>query len=234
MKRKDPQFGKPMTLDVYNTQGAVVSQQVLPAEIFSVPITEELVHFVVTAQQANSRKGTSSTKTRGEVRGGGKKPWKQKGTGRARHGSTRSPIWRGGGITFGPTTDRNWSIKVNKKVKIKALRMVLSDKAARGSLVLIDTLQLPSAKTKEAHALLKRLPFYTAGSKQKKATKVGMVVAPAQNTLRRSFRNLDRVSLLSPASLNILDMLKADTLVIPLNSLEQVINHFKKQGNTES
>lgn len=230
MKRKEKQLGAPISLDVYNTQGSVVSKYQLPPEIFSVPVKEELVHFVVTAQQANARAGTASTKGKGAVRGGGKKPWKQKGTGRARHGSIRSPLWRGGGITFGPRGNQNWSIKVNKKVKRKALCMVLSDRAGHGSFVLLDTLDNEQNKTKDALALLKRLPLTEEG---KRMPRLGVIISPKKIALRRSMRNLARVSVLSPASLNVRDLLQCSRVVVPLDSLEEIIrihgeNHTEK------
>src|SRR6185295_7649966 len=117
--------------------------------IFGVKPSIHLMAESVRIQQANARKGLANTKTRGEVSGGGKKPWKQKGTGRARVGSIRSPIWRGGGITMGPRSERNWGLKINKKAKSKALFMSLSDKAKDGKLIIIDQISLPAAKTKE-------------------------------------------------------------------------------------
>ncbi|MBI4600090.1 50S ribosomal protein L4 [Candidatus Uhrbacteria bacterium] len=220
MKRKEKKFGDPLSLDVYSMQGTVVSSRQLPPEIFSVPIKEELVHFVVTAQDANARKGTATTKGKGEVRGGGKKPWKQKGTGRARHGSIRSPLWRGGGITFGPRGNQNWSVKINKKVKRKALCMVLSDRAAGHALILLDGLQFENPKTKEAHAFLGRLPLAPAG---KRMPRTGIVIPSKQIALRRSMRNIPRVEVLSPASLNVRDTLKCSKIIMSLSSLDEII-----------
>lgn len=220
MKRKEKQFGAPQSLDVYSMEGSVVSSRSLPPEIFSVPIKEELVHFVVTAQQANARMGTATTKGKGAVRGGGKKPWKQKGTGRARHGSIRSPLWRGGGITFGPRGNQNWSVKINKKVKHKAVCMVLSDRATSHSLLLLEGFQLEHPKTQEALAILKRLPLTEQG---KRAPRIGVVIPPKQIALRRSMRNLPRVEVLSPSSLNVLDLMKCSKIVIPLTSLDEII-----------
>ncbi len=220
MKRKEKILGSPITVDVRNSKGDVVSTQVLPADIFSVPIKEELVHFAVTVQQANARKGTSAVKDRGDVRGGGKKPWKQKGTGRARHGSIRSPIWRGGGVVFGPTSDRNWSLKINKKVKLQALRMVLSDRAAQKRIVLIDTLNLDTPKTKEASALFARLQLRGTA---KNPSRIGVIVPPHQPALRASMRNLLKTELLSPLSLNVVDLLRCNTLLVPLESLQEIV-----------
>ena len=119
---------KSLKIKVYTQDGKETKELALNPAVFGVAVKESVVHQVMVAQMANSRVAIAHTKTRAEVRGGGRKPWKQKGTGRARHGSTRSPIWVGGGVTFGPRSDRNFSQKVNKKMKTKALFMCLSDK----------------------------------------------------------------------------------------------------------
>ena len=223
IKRKEKPAPSPITLDVYNTEGVAVSKKELPGAIFNIPVKEELVHFAVTVQQSRERAGTASTKTRGEVSGGGKKPWKQKGTGRARHGSIRSPIWKGGGVVFGPRTTRNWSLRINKKVKQAALRMVLSDKANDGSLVLLDafTTGAGTSKTKEAARLLSRLPLTGEGTRRQ--PRVGVIIPLHSPDLSRSMRNLPRVSILSPHRLNIVELLKCRRLVMPLQSLEEII-----------
>ena len=220
MKRKEKQLGAALSANVYNAQGQVVSKQSLPREIFSVPVKEELVHFVITAQLSNARKGTATTKGKGAVRGGGKKPWKQKGTGRARHGSIRSPLWRGGGITFGPQGNQNWMKKINKKVKRIALCMALSDRAGSGSLVLLDVLDAENAKTKEAASLLKRLPLAGNGTR---APRIGVIISPKHRALRRSMRNIPRVEVLSPASLSVLDIVRCSKLLVPLASFDEMV-----------
>lgn len=227
MKRKEQQLGPVHSVDVYGGDGKVVSQRELPRELFSVPVVGELLHFVVTAQLAGARVGSATTKGKGEVRGGGKKPWKQKGTGRARHGSIRSPLWRGGGITFGPRGDQNWTMKVNKKVKRKALAMALSQRASESSIVLLDALPAATAKTKEALALLKHLPLTSEG---KRMPRVGVVISPKQIAVRRSMRNIPRVEVLSPLSLNVRDILHCPKLVIPTSSLDEMISHMNKNG----
>src|SRR6185503_8469352 len=128
-----------MKVPVYNQKAETVGEVDLNPKIFEVKPSLHLMAEAVRVQQANARKGLAHTKTRGEVSGGGKKPWKQKGTGRARVGSTRSPIWRHGGVTFGPRSNRNWELKINKKAKTKALFMSLSDKAKDGKLIVIDS-----------------------------------------------------------------------------------------------
>jgi len=142
---------------VYNVKAEKVKDIELNPAIFNVEAKESVVHQVAVAQMANSRVAIAHTKTRGEVRGGGAKPWRQKGTGRARAGSNRSPIWVGGGITFGPRKDRNFSQKVNKKMKTRALFMCLSDKVSNNLLVLLDKLSLENGKTKEVVEVIKNL-----------------------------------------------------------------------------
>lgn len=134
---------------VYNIKAEKIKEAELNPAVFGVKVKESVVHQVMVAQMANARVAIAHTKTKGEVRGGGIKPWKQKGTGRARHGSIRSPLWKGGGVTFGPRKDRNFSQKVNKKMKTKALFMCLSDKVKNGLMVLVDKLNLAEGKTKE-------------------------------------------------------------------------------------
>ena len=129
-----------MKVKVYNQNKDEVGEIQLPKEIFEIEINSDLIHQVVLAQEGNRRQGTAQAKMRGEVRGGGKKPWRQKGTGRARHGSTRSPLWRGGGVTFGPRADKNYKKKISKKMGRKALFMVLSAKAKDNLILVLDNL----------------------------------------------------------------------------------------------
>lgn len=215
MKSVSPQ---PITLDVYNTQGSKVATKTLPASIFGIPIKEGLIHLAVVAQAANARNTHAHTKTRGEVRGGGKKPWKQKGTGRARHGSIRSPIWRKGGVVFGPRTDRNYSLKINHKAKQKALCMVLSQKAGEGRLVLLDDFALTQPKTREALAVLKNLPVNP--TETKKHPTVGVISPLGATALNRSLKNIPYVHVLPAHSLNVASTLQMRYLVMPLKSLE--------------
>src|ERR1035437_7387188 len=138
-----------MKANLYNQKGETIGDVELNSKIFEVKPNSHLLAEAARIQQSNARSGTGHTKTRGEVSGGGKKPWKQKGTGRARAGSTRSPIWRHGGITFGPRSTRNWELKINKKAKTQALFMSLSDKAKDKQFIVIDQIVLENPKTKE-------------------------------------------------------------------------------------
>jgi large subunit ribosomal protein L4 len=177
----------------------------LDPSVFAVEWTPALIHQVVRVQNANQRSPIAHTKTRAEVRGGGKKPWKQKGTGRARHGSTRSPIWVGGGVTFGPRNTRNYTLKINRKVKRKALCMALSAKLSEQAIVVVANLDLQPMKTKTLSQLMKATNL----------VKGGLIIPAAHSPeLRRVTRNLTGVSLLRADSLNVVDVLKAKKLLI--------------------
>ncbi len=192
------------TAKIYNQEGAVTGELELNSKHFGVKLQLALVHEVVVAQQANARRPIANTKTKGEVRGGGKKPWKQKGTGRARQGSIRSPQWVGGGIVFGPTNARNFSVKVNRKAKRKALFMALSDRVQQDRLLVLDAFTPKEPKTKEAAALFGKLPVH----------RKALAVLPASNAiLLRMVRNLPHVKLITVNSLNLVDVLAYPTLV---------------------
>lgn len=207
-------------VDVYNITGEKVGQQELDEKVFNVAVNELVVHQVLVAQQANSRQVVAHTKNRADVRGGGKKPWKQKGTGRARAGSSRSPIWRGGGVTFGPRSDRNYTLLVNKKVKTKALRMVLSDKVAHDHLILIDAFVMDKPKTSEIVAMMKKLPVENK--------KVLVSFASKDEALLRSVRNLAKVGYIAADSLNVVDLLRYDYLMLDKAAMEKVVSVFGK------
>lgn len=201
-------------MNIYNLAGEVVGQQELNAAIFGVDINPVVVQQVVRAQESNRRKPWAHTKTRAEVRGGGKKPWAQKGTGRARQGSTRSPQWKGGGVAFGPRNERNYTSRMNKKTRQLALRMVLTDKASSQSLVLVNTLALPEIKTKQVAMALSKLP-------RKGRTTLFVLDKEAKN-MSRSARNITDVMLSGVESLNVRDLMKANTVVLPVSALPVV------------
>ncbi len=142
-----------MYVKLYNQSAEEIGTTELPDAVFGLKWNPDLVHQVVTSYAANRRAGTAHAKTRGEVRGGGKKPWRQKGTGRARHGSIRSPIWKGGGVTHGPRKEKDYSKKINKKMARKALLTVFSAKARDGEIAVMDTMAFPEGKTKHAAAV---------------------------------------------------------------------------------
>ncbi|OGE78271.1 MAG: 50S ribosomal protein L4 [Candidatus Doudnabacteria bacterium RIFCSPHIGHO2_01_FULL_46_14] len=205
-----------MQAKVYSQSGEDKGTVELNSKIFGLEkIKPEVVHQTVTSLLSSRRNVVASTKTKGEVRGGGKKPHQQKGTGRARAGSIRSPLWRGGGITFGPRANRNFERKINKKEKILTLFSVLSDKAKSGQLVVLDDLALSAPKTKELAGKLKDL--------QAKIPALGrsltIVISEKQKDLVRAGKNLPNINILSASSLNILQLLSAQGVVVMQDAL---------------
>ncbi|NBP55395.1 50S ribosomal protein L4 [bacterium] len=203
-----------MKIQVVNTKGEVQKQYELPVEIFGLDTNDTLVHQAYRYQVLNNLYPVAHTKDRSEVRGGGKKPWKQKGTGRARHGSTRSPIWRTGGVTFGPTSLRNFAISVNKKMKRKALFMALSARVASDKFVLLNEFALAQMKTKDALLILNNLKL--------DSTKTLVVFDRKDKNIEKSFSNIPNVSLIPSDSLNLIDILKSDTILTDITSVESI------------
>lgn len=215
-----------MKYPVYNSKGEQVKEMELAKRLFGAIVKPDVIHQVVMAQEANSRQVLAHTKTRAEVRGGGKKPWKQKGTGRARHGSTRSPIWVGGGVTFGPRSDRNFTLKVNKKQKQAALAMCLTDKVANKSFVILDKLANDSGKTKELNVWLTALKGKVADLSGKK--KVLIVMGAKDAKLTNSVKNLTGVTTIAAGSLNCKDILKANAIITDEKAIAEIDKQFKK------
>lgn len=211
-----------MKTPLYNQNAEVVGDIDLNDKVFAVAPNTHLMAESVRVQQSNARGGLSNTKTRGEVSGGGKKPWKQKGTGKARAGSTRSPIWRHGGVVFGPRSERNWSLKINKKAKTKALFMSLSDKAKHSSIVLVDSISLEPVKTKQFVSLLGKLKEASKTT----GKKVLFVLPKADASLVRASRNIPSVTPIIAANLNIVEILKADTMLMLKDSLQVIEKTF--------
>lgn len=211
-----------MKITVYNQKGESVGDVELNSKIFDVKPNTHLLAEAARILQRNSRQGSSNTKTRGEVSGGGKKPWKQKGTGRARAGSTRSPIWRHGGVTFGPRANRNWELKINKKAKTQALFMSLSDKAKDSRFIVVDQIALTEPKTKEFAKILKDLK---AGVKD--MGKKQLVVMPKKDDkLVRSMRNLTNINFIIASNLGLIEVLKADSMIVLQDSLPVIEKTF--------
>jgi len=218
-----------MKTTVYNQIGEKVGDVELNSKIFDVKPKAHLLAEAVRISQSNSRQGTSNTKTRGEVSGGGKKPWKQKGTGRARVGSTRSPIWRHGGITFGPRANQNWELKINKKAKTAALFMTLSDKVKENRLVIIDQIVLEQPKTKEFLKVLKDLK-----SKVKDLGSKHMFLMPKKDDkLVRASRNITGIHPTLASSLNLVDVLKADSIIVLKDALVVIEKTYLKKANKQ-
>ncbi|KKT96382.1 MAG: 50S ribosomal protein L4 [Parcubacteria group bacterium GW2011_GWC2_45_15] len=206
---------------VYNLNGEVVREEELAPQVFDIVIKPVVVQQVVEAQLANSRQVLAHTKGRGEVRGGGKKPWNQKGTGRARHSSIRSPLWVGGGVTFGPTKLRNFSKSINKKMKKKALAMVLTDKVKHDNLVLLEELTIAEPKTKLLVNLLGKLPV--------KDHKTLTILDKKNDNLIKSSQNLHYVSTEPAQSLNVVDLLNADYLLLTVKAAKKISANYSAE-----
>ncbi len=201
---------------VWSMEGKKVSTVTLPGNIFGMPWRSDLVHQVTTAMQANARQNRAHTKDRAEVAGGGRKPWKQKGTGQARHGSIRSPIWRGGGITFGPRAERDYHEKINRKMKVGALLSVLSQKAKDGEIILVSELSFASPKTKAARGMLESLAkgADAANLATKKSNVALLALATPNANVLKSFRNFGNVMTEEVRNLNPVDVLAHKYLII--------------------
>jgi len=201
-------------VSVFNMKGEEVGKMKLNEEVFGVEINEHLLHMAVVRQLANNRQGTQKAKTRSEVRGGGRKPWRQKGTGHARQGSTRSPQWTGGGVVFAPVP-RDYSIKMNKKERRLALKSALSSKVAEKKFIVLDELQLKEIKTKEMVKVLDNL----------KVNKALVVLEDNDKNVVLSARNIPDVLTASTSTINVYDILKYNTVVITkaaVASIEEV------------
>ncbi|MHB1770010.1 MAG: 50S ribosomal protein L4 [Minisyncoccota bacterium] len=206
----------PRELEIFSMEGKKVGTIALPNALFGAPWRSDLVHQVTTAMQANARQNRAHTKDRSEVSGGGKKPWKQKGTGQARHGSSRSPIWRHGGVTFGPRKERDYSEKINRKMRINALLSVLSRKATDGELLLVDKFSFAAPKTALAKTALLALANGSAAAPLAAKKKNAALFALAnydRNTVK-SFNNLGSVLTEEVRNLNPVDVMTHKYLVI--------------------
>jgi large subunit ribosomal protein L4 len=197
-------------VEIYNTNKEKVSQVELDKKTFSGEVNPHLLYEVVKMQLASRRRGTASTKNRSHVRGGGKKPWRQKGTGRARAGTIRSPLWTGGGVVFGPLP-RNYSYRVNKKAKKAALRSALSAKCKENKLFILDNFNLKEIKTKSFVTILGTLAIDDA-----------LIIDDANINLEKSARNVLGIKVLRPEGLNVYDILKYDSLIITQPCLEKI------------
>ncbi len=204
---------------VYNSKGESAGEMSLDDAVFAVEIDPALVQFVMNAQRANAHVPFAHTKGRKEIRGGGRKPWRQKGTGNARHGSIRSPLWRGGGVTFGPTNARNQAKKVNKKERRAALRMVLSDKVAEKAFIVVESLKDTEGKTKNLATVLQKLPA------KEKSTLIAVNEKDA--ALTRAAQNIPKVNTVLADSLNVLDLLQYQYVVIDKAGVETLSSLLK-------
>jgi large subunit ribosomal protein L4 len=215
---------KTMTTDLYNLQNEKVGTVELPERVFGAKWNAALVKQVLDAQLANRRSPWAHTKDRSEVRGGGKKPWRQKGTGRARHGSTRSPIWVGGGVSHGPRNDRDYSQKVNKKMKHAALFAALSRKNKEGEVKVFDTLAMNAGKTKMLASSLNQVLTMKKGEKRYDV----LLIANADNkNLFRASSNLQKTKTLDAESLNVYDVINHKNVFIDKEAVATIVKHYK-------
>ncbi|KKW36023.1 MAG: 50S ribosomal protein L4 [Candidatus Adlerbacteria bacterium GW2011_GWA2_54_12] len=197
-----------MEAKVYNMQGKEAGKIELPENIFGLKWNADLIHQVITSMQSNARAGTAHTKGRGEVRGGGRKPWRQKGTGRARHGSRRSPIWRGGGVAHGPRAEKDYSKKISRSMRRKALFVALSRKFKDGEIVFMDSLSFKVPKAKQALAFLSALKI----SRKRNAALVALPAAHMPTA--RSFSNFGNVAVEDVRNLNPVSVFSKKQLII--------------------
>lgn len=203
-------------VDVYNIEGQKVGDINLSDEIFAVEVNKVAMHSAVVNYLANARQGTQSTKTRAEVRGGGRKPWRQKGTGRARHGSIRSPIWTGGGVALGPKP-RSYSYKLPKKVRRLALKSALTTKVLDNNIIVLDDLKLEEIKTKKMANILKNL----------KADTSALIVTPeVDRNVVLSARNIENVKTTTSDSINTYDILKYDKFIVTKEAVARIEEVF--------
>ena len=221
-----------MDAPLYNQTGTSAGKITLPEAVFGVKWNDDLVHEVVRLMNSNSRSAVANTKTRGEVRGGGKKPWQQKGTGRARHGSRRSPIWVGGGITHGPRADKNFTRKINKKARAKAFYAVLSRKFKDGQVLFLDSIAFKGPKSAEAKAVLMSLSQIKGYEKlaTKKANTAIIAMDKRADAVSKSFRNFGNISVEEFRNINPVSVLNHTFLIIanPAESLKPLTEKTAK------
>ena len=225
-----------MKTDIYNKEGKKAGSVELPESVFGVTWNDSLMHQVVTSMQDNARTPVAHTKGRGEVRGGGKKPWRQKGTGRARHGSIRSPIWKGGGVTHGPRNEKVFARAIPRKMRAKALYMALSRKLKDNEVIFVDSLGLSSPKTAEAKKTLIALSRAGFGKLVSKKRNVALIALP-ENTPSsfKSFQNIGSVVCVEVRNLNPVSVLGSSYLIIenPEEAVKTIAARLVSK-NTES
>lgn len=216
-----------MRIKLYSQEGKFKSEIEAPASVFEVPMNRDLLHQAVRILEIRKRRVLAHTKTRGEVSGGGRKPWRQKGTGRARHGSIRSPLWKGGGVVFGPRKDRVYAAVLPKKMKAKAMRIALSAKAREGEVFALESFTLSEPKTKHAARLLTKV-FAAHASEVAPHSRTGvLVVSSGDPHVERAVRNLRAFNVISADHLNLFDVLSRKFIVVLPGSLEALVKRFK-------
>lgn len=227
-----------MEANIYSAAGKKTGSIALPESVFSVKWNDALMHQVVTSMQDNARTNIAHTKGRGDVRGGGKKPWQQKGTGRARHGSIRSPIWKGGGVAHGPRNEKVFARAIPQKMRAKALAIALSKKLADSEVLFVDSFGLTLPKTaaaKKALAALSGLKgFEKLASKKKNAALIAF--ADKSAAAEKSFRNIGSVACIAVRNLNPLSVLRSTYLIIenPQAAIAQIESRFSKKNSSST
>jgi large subunit ribosomal protein L4 len=210
------------TLPIYNTEGKEIETLKLNPGVFDGNVNKEAVYQAIVAYRANQRKGLASTKTRGEVSGGGKKPWRQKGTGRARVGSTRSPLWKHGGVVFGPHP-RDFSYELPKKIRLAALKSVLNEKIKENNLLILDDMKLASSKTKEAYKIFGNLKL--AG--KKKTESVLFLLHKIDNNTRLALRNISFLSLGLASDTHAYEVVTHKKIILTKDGVSDIVKRFK-------
>jgi large subunit ribosomal protein L4 len=214
-------------LNIYNQNAETVGSLEASAKVFATKINTALIHQVMVAQMGNARQVLAHTKDRSEVRGGGKKPWRQKGTGRARVGSSRSPIWIGGGVTFGPTSDRNFKKKINKKMNQQAMCMALTDRVNDSSMVVIDKLNFSEFKTKAVNEAIKKIEDKILKNAKSKRS-ILVINDNKEEKTKYSIRNLVGIKQINLENINLLDLLKYKNLIITAESVKKLESLYGK------
>lgn len=214
-----------MKIDTYNTKGQKIGTTELPDRIFGVRWNAALVKQVYDGERANARNPWAHTKDRSEVRGGGRKPWRQKGLGRARHGSIRSPIWIGGGVAHGPRKERSFEVKINKKMKSASVRALLSRKLSDGQIIMFDAFVLSAPKTKEATRVFQSLGAHDTFKNIATRAKI-LFAIPRDSSVMRATRNLPRVFYTEPRNMTTTALLHTSYVVLDQSSLTELITIF--------
>ena len=212
-----------ISIKTYNQKAEALGERQVNEKVFALKVNEALIHQAMVAQTSNERQVLAHTKDRSEVRGGGRKPWAQKGTGRARAGSSSSPIWKGGGVTFGPTSDRNFKKGLNKKMKRNALCMVLSDRATSERMFILDKFDIKDFKTKEVDSIMQGFEKLAAkNDKDAKKLKRSFLIINdgSDEKLKYSTKNLQGIKMINLNNINIVDLLKYSNLLITEKSVE--------------
>ena len=215
-----------MNADIYNIKNEKVDSISLPENIFGIDWNPDLVHFSTVVQLANRRNNVAHAKDRSEVKATTKKPWRQKGTGRARHGSTASPIWVGGGVAHGPLSFKDYSKDINKKQRRKALFVALSKRVADGNLKIVDSLNIENNKTKEFKNIIDTL---YPESKKNSLT----IVSGSKNNILKGTKNIEGVESISSKSLNAMDVLKKKEILIEKEAINEIIEHYSPKTKVE-